>query len=163
MRLELLHDLLKNPWSSAYSVGRRLRHSWTTVDRALKELHALRLIDQEDPPVGEKGWRYSLADSTDAKALTCLITRNVSRGSLGECSRESPDPPAPSVPTTHISGDSQPTLKLVDPEADRELARAVAHVEFAQWLADLTDAHKGATLDDIDAAERLRDERKSRS
>jgi Domain of unknown function (DUF3854) len=163
LRLQLLGDLAENPWSSASSVGRRLQHPWTTVDRALKELHALRLIDQQDPPIGEKGWRYSLADSTDVKALTCLITRNVSRGNLGECSRESSDAstsaPTRRVLASHISGDTQPTLKLVDPEADRELARAVAHVEFAQWLSDLTEAHKGATVDDIDAAEQLRKER----
>jgi hypothetical protein len=137
----------------------------------LKELHALRLVEQQDPPLGEKGWRYSLAEDTDGVTLDRLITRNVSRGNLGNEEESPTDPdsgvdqaaPSRGVPTSHISGDSQPTLRLVDPEADRELARAVAHVEFAQWLDDLVSKHAGATIDDIDAAEQLRDQKESRS
>ena len=36
----------------------------------------------------------------------------------------------------------------------------VARAQLSDWLDDFVSKHKGATIDDIDAAERLRDKRR---
>jgi hypothetical protein len=78
----------------------------------LQELHALRLLDVEEAPFGEKGWRYFLADETDAATLALLVTRNVTRQAYplasphGEGEEESKEDKETSDRTSsHISGD----------------------------------------------------------
>jgi predicted transcriptional regulator len=79
LRLNILGDVSAHPHSTTTAVAKRLQQPRTTVDRVLQELHALRLLDVEEAPFGEKGWRYFLADDTDAATLALLITRNVTR------------------------------------------------------------------------------------
>jgi predicted transcriptional regulator len=79
LRLNILGDVSAHPYSTTTAVAKRLQQPRTTVDRVLQELHALRLLDVEEAPFGEKGWRYFLADETDAATLALLVTRNVTR------------------------------------------------------------------------------------
>jgi predicted transcriptional regulator len=79
LRLNILGDVSAHPHSTTTAVAKRLQQPRTTVDRVLQELHALRLLDVEEAPFGEKGWRYFLADDTDAATLALLVTRNVTR------------------------------------------------------------------------------------
>jgi predicted transcriptional regulator len=58
------------------AIAKRLQQPRTTVDRVLKKLHALRLIDVEEAPLGDKGWRYFLAEDNDAATFALLVTRN---------------------------------------------------------------------------------------
>jgi predicted transcriptional regulator len=112
LRLDILGDVHAHPHSTTTAVAKRLQQPRTTVDRVLQELHALRLLDVEEAPFGEKGWRYFLADETDAATLALLVTRNVTRQAYplasphGEGEEESKEDKETSDRTSsHISGD----------------------------------------------------------
>jgi hypothetical protein len=107
----------------------------TTVDRVLQELHALRLVDVEDAPLGDRGWRYFLAADTDAATLALLVTRNVSRQAYplasphGEAEEEErkESKEASDRASSHISGDGSANGQTV--------------FDFAEsLLSDISDA-----------------------
>ena len=55
LRLAILGDVQAHPRETTTEITKRLQQPRTTVDRVLQELHALRLIDLEEAPAGEKG------------------------------------------------------------------------------------------------------------
>jgi hypothetical protein len=75
LRLTLLFDLANHPRSPVIDIRRRLQRPRLTVDRALQELHTLRLLkcEEEEELRGEKFIHkrfYSLAEGTDPNILT---------------------------------------------------------------------------------------------
>ena len=58
LRLDILGDVSAHPHTTAAAVAKLLQQPRTTVDRVLQELHALRLLDVEDAPFGEKGVKF---------------------------------------------------------------------------------------------------------
>lgn len=65
LRLELLRDLAQNPWSYVGDVRKRLQRVHNTVDRELKALQMLRLLQFDES--GDR-WRYALAAGVDGEA-----------------------------------------------------------------------------------------------
>jgi predicted transcriptional regulator len=134
LRLDILGDVSAHPHSTATAVAKRLQQPRTTVDRVLQELHALRLIDVEDAPEGEKGWRYFLAEETDAATLALLVTRNVTRQAYplasphgeGEEEERKESKDTSDRTSSHISGDGSANGQTV--------------FDFESLLSDISDA-----------------------
>lgn len=76
LRLAIIDDLATNPDSTATDVRKRLNKPWTPIDRQLKALHMLGILDMEEHEemgVGTKittRFYYSLADGIDPSTLT---------------------------------------------------------------------------------------------
>lgn len=76
LRLILLEDVMNHPGARTSDVTKRVQRPRTTVDRALQELHVLRLLVVDDEGVGS-GWHYSLSDQVVPETLQALVTRKV--------------------------------------------------------------------------------------
>jgi hypothetical protein len=73
LRRMIIDDVAKYPGSAASDVRKRVGKPWTTIDRQLKALHMLEVLDCDEVPYGENEekhrWLYSLADGINPDAL----------------------------------------------------------------------------------------------
>jgi Domain of unknown function (DUF3854) len=73
LRRIIIDDVAKNPGSTASDVRKRTGKPWTTIDRQLKALHMLEVLDCDEVAYGDKEekhrWLYSLADGINPDAL----------------------------------------------------------------------------------------------
>jgi hypothetical protein len=70
LRLAILEDVAQHPDASTAEVRARLARPWSTVDRQLQALHALRVLDCEEAEVGKKTLRrYQVAGTVDPAAI----------------------------------------------------------------------------------------------
>jgi hypothetical protein len=73
LRRIIIDDVAKHPGSTASDVRKRTGKPWTTIDRQLKALHMLEVLDCDEVAYGEKEekhrWLYSLADGINPDAL----------------------------------------------------------------------------------------------
>ncbi len=103
LRLELLGDVLANPYSRTTEIAKRLQKPRQSVDRALQELHLIGLLNIAEDT--SPGWRYHLTPDLDVPALRALVTRKVTTPGV-RVEKES----APVRPPTDIPGDAEPDL-----------------------------------------------------
>ncbi len=101
LRLELLGNVLANPYSRTTEIAKRLQKPRQSVDRALQELHLIGLLNIAEDT--SPGWRYHLTPDLDVPALQSLVTRKVTTPGV----RVKKESPATRLPTD-ISGDGEP-------------------------------------------------------
>jgi hypothetical protein len=124
LRLLIIDDLAKDPRSTAYDVRRRMNKPYTTIDRQLKGLHMLGVIDlaeEEEMTVAGKlvtRWYYTLAANIDPAALSPDLLPPTKKAN-----EEGHDEPWPAHTSTNISGEGS-------------LAADVFGLTDADWTAE---------------------------
>ncbi len=122
LRKRTLLDVRTHPRTTVAQTASRLQLPWSTVDRAMQELHLLgAVVAHKDDPDSNKGWRYTCADAIDQAALDLMVNpsgyeKPSPEKSVGplpprESAAESGDPAPPAPPVTDISGETAPTCQ----------------------------------------------------
>lgn len=121
LRLELLRDLAGFPWSYVATVRKRLQRVHNTVDRELKALQMLRLVQIDET---ENRWRYALSKGVDVAVVETFPgmyrdTRTESESFTGmyEDSQAEPDSPKGRGGTYKPGNAAEPEVTTFQPDA----------------------------------------------
>jgi hypothetical protein len=97
LRRIIIDDVAKHPDSTTSDVRKRTGKPWTTIDRQLKALHMLEVLDCDEVAYGEKEekhrWLYSLAEGIKPAALDPDAIPESSPNSATPSPRETADNP----------------------------------------------------------------------
>ncbi len=98
----IIDDVAKHPGSTASDVRKRTGKPWTTIDRQLKALHMLEVLDCAEVPYGaneeKHRWLYSLSEGINPDALNPDSIPKPSRElATPPVSQSSPDSASPRI------------------------------------------------------------------
>ncbi|MBB2900491.1 hypothetical protein FHR75_001279 [Kineococcus radiotolerans] len=135
LRLELLNALQRQPNSTTTDVMRTLQRPRSTVDRGLRELHLLGLVEFSET---NHGWSYRLSRVVAADVLTAMTAvdgSHLAAQVAGNLQQASPSPTSPkpftrkvSTPGVGVSEMSELVRPVTDFSGDRDDLR---HAEDA--------------------------------
>ncbi|WP_432523372.1 hypothetical protein [Kineococcus sp. SYSU DK006] len=151
LRLELLNVLQRQPNSTTTDVMRTLQRPRSTVDRGLRELHLLGLVQLSET---NHGWSYRLSRVVAADVLTAMTAvdgSHLAAQVAGNAQQASPSPTSPlpftrkvSTPGVGVSEMSEPVRPVTDFSGDRDDRQHAEDASDAQDASDAVDDGPGA-------------------